>query len=157
MDKKQRQKIIRANTQKTDLPRRQYSLWIRHLDCGSCNACELELNALMNPIYDIGQYGIEFTTSPRHARLLAITGIFNRNLAEAARLTLEAMPIRRIITIGDCAKDGGDFRNSYAIAKIPAEIEKNIKMHVPGCPPEPMDILKALCALAGGSISDASF
>lgn len=146
MDKKQRRKVIQANTQKPDLPRRQYSLLIRHLDCGSCNACELELNALMNPIYDIGQYGIEFVASPRHARLLAITGIFNRNLAEAARLTLEAMPLRRMITIGDCAKDGGDFHDSYAITKRPVEIEENIIGHVPGCPPEPADILRGIFA-----------
>lgn len=146
MNKKQRQKVIGANTQKPNLPRKRYSLLIRHLDCGSCNACELELNALMNPIYDIGQYGIEFVASPRHARLLAITGIFSRNLAEAAHLTLEAMPVRRVITIGDCAKDGGDFYNSYAITRHLGEIEENIIGHVPGCPPEPADILRGIFA-----------
>lgn len=144
MDKKQRQKIIEANTQKPDSPQKRYSLLIRHLDCGSCNACELELNALTNPIYDIGQYGIEFVASPRHARLLAITGIFNRSLAEAARLTLEAMPVHKIITIGDCAKDGGDFKNSYAVVRRPKEIEENIIQHIPGCPPEPLDILNGI-------------
>jgi Ni,Fe-hydrogenase III small subunit len=148
MNKKKRQKIISENTQKADLPTRRHSVFIRHLDCGSCNGCELELTALTNPVYDIGQYGIDFTTSPRHAYLLAITGIFTRNLAEAAQITLDAMPMRQIITIGDCAKDGGDFQNSYAIAKRPDEIEKNIKMHVPGCPPDPIDILKALFDLA---------
>jgi len=152
MEKKQRQKIVQANTQKPNLPRRRYSLLIRHLDCGSCNACELELNALTNPIYDIGQYGIEFVASPRHAYLLAITGIFTRNLVAAAQLTLDAMPTRQIITIGDCAKDGGDFKNSYAIAKHPEEIEKNVKMHVPGCPPEPIDILEALRELASNNM-----
>ena len=75
---------------------------------------------------------------------MAITGIFNRNLAEAAHLTLEAMPVRRVITIGDCAKDGGDFSNSYAIIKRPGEIEENIIGHVPGCPPEPADILRGI-------------
>lgn len=146
MDKKQRQKIIEANTQSPNIPKKRCSLFIRHLDCGSCNACELELNALMNPIYDIGQYGIEFVTSPRHACLLAITGIFTRNLAEAAQLTLEAMPVRRIMTIGDCAKDGGDLKNSYAIVSRPLKIEENIIQHVSGCPPEPIDILNSILA-----------
>ncbi|MEW6029679.1 MAG: NADH-quinone oxidoreductase subunit B family protein [Chloroflexota bacterium] len=147
MDKKQRQKIIGTNTQKPHIPKKQYFLFIRHLDCGSCNACELELNTLMNPVYDIGQYGIEFVASPRHARLLAITGIFTRNLAEAAQLTLEAMLARRIMTIGDCAKDGGELKNSYAIVSRPKEIEENIIQHIPGCPPAPMDILNGILAI----------
>ena len=157
MNKKKRQKIIRENTLRPNLPLHRYSVFIRHLDCGSCNGCELELHALTNPVYDISQYGIDFTASPRHAYLLAITGIFTRNLIDAVQLTLDAMPTRQIITIGDCAKGGGDFRNSYAIAKRPEEVEKNIKIHIPGCPPEPIDILKALCELASGNILDVSF
>jgi len=148
MDKKQRQKIIEANTQKPHIPQRQRSLFIRHLDCGSCNACELELNALTNPVYDIQQYGVEFVTSPRHARLLAITGIFTRNLAEAAQLTLQAMPVRKIITIGDCAKDGGDFKTSYAMVNRPKEMEENIILHIPGCPPKPGEIIKRILEAA---------
>jgi Ni,Fe-hydrogenase III small subunit len=130
----------------------QRSVFIRHLDCGSCNGCELELNALSNPIYDIEQFGIRFESSPRHADILVMTGPFTRNLEEAARLTFEAMPEPRwIMTIGDCAKDGGIFRHSYAIIDRPMEIEEAIKAHVPGCPPTPADILKILAALTDQS------
>jgi Ni,Fe-hydrogenase III small subunit len=120
------------------------SLFIRHLDCGSCNGCEMELNALNNPVYDIGQYGIQFESSPRHADVLCMTGPYTRNLDEAARLTMDAMPEPCIITIGDCAQDGDVFRNSYAIQEKPKAIEEQIACHVPGCPPEPQDILEAL-------------
>ena len=131
-----------------ELIKRKRSLFIRHLDCGSCNGCELELNALTNSIYDIASYGIHFEASPRHADVLAMTGVFTRNLAEAARLTLEAMPTPQIIAVGDCAIDGGIFkdRKSYAIMEKPEEIKKAIinEIRVPGCPPEPGVILKAL-------------
>src|SRR5260370_24249079 len=49
------------------------SLWIRHLDCGSCNGCELELTALENPVYDAQRLGIEFKASPCHADVAAMT------------------------------------------------------------------------------------
>src|SRR2546430_2709599 len=84
------------------------SLWIRHLDCGSCNGCELELTALENPVYDAQHLGIEFKSSPRHADVVAMTGPFTRNLAEAAQLTVDAMPIPRIVLIGDCAINKGN-------------------------------------------------
>ena len=50
-----------------ELARRPRSVFLRHLDCGSCNGCELELVALSNPIYDSERYGIKFEASPRHA------------------------------------------------------------------------------------------
>src|SRR5947207_14077415 len=92
------------------------SLWIRHLDCGSCNGCEMELTALENPVYDAQHLGIEFKSSPRHADVAAMTGPFTRNLAEAAQLTVEAMPVTRIVLIGDCAINSCIYQGSYALA-----------------------------------------
>nr|HET6904307.1 hypothetical protein [Ktedonobacteraceae bacterium] len=51
-----------------------HSLHIRHVDAGSCNACESEIKLLLNPYYDVQRLGIFFTTSPRHADLLLVTG-----------------------------------------------------------------------------------
>lgn len=139
-----------------ELARRPRSVFLRHLDCGSCNGCELELVALSNPIYDSERYGIKFEASPRHADALVLTGPMTRNLVEAARLTLDAMPLpRRVVTIGDCTcdKDSANeknvFRDSYAITELPEEL-KNACMaggHVPGCPPTPEAILTALASL----------
>lgn len=121
------------------------SLFLRHLDCGSCNGCELELTALTNPIYDLEQYGIKFVSSPRHADVLMMTGVFTRNLATAAQLTLEAMPTPMVIRVGNCAvKDGDIFKETYAVTDLPPEIRKAIIADIPGCPPTPLDILKAL-------------
>ncbi len=46
----------------------------RLADAGSCNACELELNALGNPFYDLECFGLRFVVSPRHAGVLIVTG-----------------------------------------------------------------------------------
>jgi len=149
MDKKQRTlllKKLRAQREQhlKSLQPKPTSLFIRHLDCGSCNACELELNALSNPVFDSAQWGIHFEASPRHADVLVLTGPYVRSLDEAARLTLGAMPVPRIITVGDCAKDAGEFKNSYAVKPYPDEIRQAIIAHVPGCPPPPEKILEVI-------------
>jgi Ni,Fe-hydrogenase III small subunit len=120
-------------------------VFIRHLDCGSCNGCELELTALMNPVYDLEQYGIRFESSPRHAPdWIAMTGPYTRNLNGAACLTLAATPGARILAVGDCAIDGGLFRESYAVMERPAVIESAVVLTIAGCPPTPVEVLQVL-------------
>lgn len=130
------------------LEQRHRSVFLRHLDCGSCNGCELELNALSNPLYDSERFGIKFEASPRHADVLILTGIFTRNLAEAAELTFAAMPKPgRIILVGDCAIDGGIFLSSYAMAPRSKVLDEAVVGKVEGCPPAPPDILRAIGAI----------
>jgi Ni,Fe-hydrogenase III small subunit len=148
MNQKQRQQRIQASLTYPPVNNNKYALTIRHLDCGSCNACELELNALANPVYDIEKYGIRFEASPRHADILAMTGPYTRSLDEAARLTLAAMPVPRIVTIGDCANNEGPFKKSYAVIDRPEEIRRAIIGHIPGCPPSPLVLLEELLKLA---------
>ena len=148
MNAKARKKILQENIEWPRFNVKRRSLFIRHLDCGSCNACELELNALNNPVYDVAQYGIHFEASPRHADIVALTGILTRSLLRAALQTIETMPEARIITIGDCAHDSGVFRESYAITEdIPEPIKKAILAHVQGCPPSPTEIIEVLASL----------
>src|SRR3954469_26000928 len=90
------------------------SLHVRHLDSGSCNGCDWELNALLNPYYDLQRLGVDFVASPRHADLLLVTGVMTRNLAAAARATYEAMPKPRlVVAVGACAVGGGVFSHTY--------------------------------------------
>lgn len=75
-------------------------------------------------------------------------GLTGRYETTAADLTLSAMSEpRRIITIGDCAQNGGILHESYALTHRPADIEQAIIAHVPGCPPTPAEILCALAEL----------
>jgi Ni,Fe-hydrogenase III small subunit len=128
--------------------RKPRAMFLRHLDCGSCGACEFELQALNNPLYDIAQYGIQFVASPRHADTLVLLGPFTRNLAEAARQTFAAMSEpKRLITVGDCAANGGIYKGSDQIIPRPPELEAAIVVHILGCPPSPTEIRDTLLNL----------
>ncbi|CAA6603145.1 Formate hydrogenlyase subunit 7 [Rhodospirillaceae bacterium LM-1] len=123
------------------------SLVVRAVDAGSCNGCELEIHALCNPLYDIERFGIHFAASPRHADLLLVTGPVARNMAEALRRTYDATPAPKfVVAMGDCAIDGGCFKGGYATLDGVDKVVP-VDMRVPGCPPKPNDILKALLAL----------
>ena len=71
------------------------SLHIRHVDAGSCNGCESELQALNNPFYNLHRFGIFFTPSPRFADLLLVTGPVTYAMHEPLRRAYEAMPSPR--------------------------------------------------------------
>src|SRR5918911_2814195 len=92
------------------------SLAIRQVDAGSCNACELEIHALNNVLYDLEQLGLRFVASPRHADVLLVTGPVTQNMREALLRTYEATPDPKwVVALGDCALDGGLFSRSYGV------------------------------------------
>ena len=120
------------------------ALAIRHVDAGSCNGCELEINALNNPYYNLEGLGIKFVASPRHADLLLVTGPVSRNMETALRRTYEAVPEPRlVVAVGDCGCDGGIFGENYASRGRVANVLP-VDVAVPGCPPAPAAILQAI-------------
>ena len=134
----------------SDLPASfRQSLQIRHLACGSCNACDWEMTALGNSLYDHQHFGIDFVASPRHADLLMCTGPGATQLLEAGRETYEAMANPKwVMAVGDCAINGGVFKGAYASeAGIGGTLPVDFK--VPGCPPSPDDLIKALLEVMG--------
>ena len=121
-----------------------HSLHIREVDAGSCNGCEIEITGLTSPYYDLERFGLHFVASPRHADCLLVTGPVTRNMAEPLRLTYEATPDPKIvIAVGDCARDCGVFKGSYAVVGSVAEVIP-VDVIVSGCPPEPADILRGI-------------
>ena len=118
------------------------ALTVRHLDLGSCNAEEAELIALSNPFYDISRFGIEFTASPRHADVLAITGPVTRHLKIAMERTYNAMPNPKLVfAIGDGACSGSIYEKTYAcLGKVNQFLP--VDLYVPGDPPTPEEIIK---------------
>ena len=123
------------------------SLAIRAVDAGSCNGCELEMHALNNAFYDIERFGIRFVASPRHADVLTVTGPVTKNMREALLRTYDAMPDPKwVVAVGGCARDGGVFAGSYAVAGAVSDVIP-VDLHVDGCPPSPISLLKGLLAL----------
>lgn len=120
------------------------SLAIREVDAGSCNGCELEIQALNNPYYNIEGIGIKFVASPRHADLLLVTGPVSANMEEALKRTFDAVPDPKIvIAVGDCGACGGIFGKSYASRGAIADVIP-VNHSVKGCPPSPTAILQAI-------------
>jgi Ni,Fe-hydrogenase III small subunit len=123
------------------------SLAIREIDAGSCNGCELEIHALNNPVYDAERFGLKFVASPRHADVLLVTGPVTWNMREALERTYAAVPDPKwVVAAGDCAGNCGVFAGSYACAG-PVSAVIPVDLHIPGCPPPPIELLKGLLAL----------
>lgn len=123
------------------------SLSIRHVDAGSCNGCELEIHALNNAFYDLERFGLRFVASPRHADVLLVTGPVTKNMREALERTYAATPAPKwVVAVGNCALDGGCFAGSYAVVGGVSDVIP-VDLHIPGCPPPPIAILKGLLAL----------
>jgi Ni,Fe-hydrogenase III small subunit len=120
------------------------ALTIRHVDAGSCNGCELEINALNNPYYNLEGLGIRFVASPRHADMLLVTGPVSRHMETALRRTYDATPEPKlVVALGDCGCTGGLFGESYAsLGRVSNVIPVDVA--VPGCPPSPMAIMQGI-------------
>src|SRR6187397_2859855 len=123
------------------------SLSIREVDAGSCNGCELEIHALSNAFYDLERFGLRFVASPRHADVLMVTGPVTKNMREALERTYNATPGPKwVVAVGSCAADGGVFARSYAVEGGVKEVIP-VDLHIPGCPPSPVALLRGLLAL----------
>ena len=125
------------------------SLQLRHLDVGSCNGCDWEINTLLNPVYDLQRFGVDIVASPRHADGVLVTGPITRHLEPAFWATYEAVPDPKlVIAVGACACDAGFLAGSYAVSgsvdqRVPVDV------YIPGCPPRPDAILHGLLVAMG--------
>ncbi|MDP1712510.1 MAG: hypothetical protein Q8K86_08645 [Candidatus Nanopelagicaceae bacterium] len=130
------------------------ALTIREVDAGSCNGCELELNALGNLYYNLEGLGIKFVASPRHADMLLITGPISRNMSTALAMTHEAIPSPKlVVAVGDCAINGGIFGESYATIGGASKV-LSVDYEIPGCPPEPIVILQGILTAVRYKLED---
>lgn len=120
------------------------SVHVRHVDAGSDGADEWEIQALLNPVYDIHRLGIFLTASPRHADILLITGIGSAGMRAPLQRTREAMPDPVVvIAVGTDAASGGLFKSSYASSGGISDV-LDVDVWVPGSPASPFSILHGL-------------
>ena len=79
--------------------------------------------------------------------MLLVTGPVTKNMREALERTYDATPDPKwVVAVGDCAADGGIFAGSYAGVGGVSEVVP-VDLHIRGCPPSPIEILRGLLAL----------
>jgi Ni,Fe-hydrogenase III small subunit len=141
-------KQLRRDRLRAALPPRSgsRSLALRHVDAGSCNACEHELTAASGLDYDLQRFGLDIVASPRHADALLITGAVTRRMEGPLRDAYESMPEPRlVVALGDCALGRGVLADPAELA-VPLERLLDVDIRVPGCPPTPDAIAAAILA-----------
>jgi Ni,Fe-hydrogenase III small subunit len=142
--------VLQALTARLDATARARlgrSLSIREVDAGSCNGCELEVNAMAGVLYDMERFGLRIVASPKHADVLLVTGPVTRNMREALERVRACTPEPCwIVAAGDCAADGGVFKGSYGVVGGVSEVLP-VDLLIPGCPPSPLQLLEGLLSL----------
>jgi membrane-bound hydrogenase subunit mbhJ len=117
------------------------SLWVFHMNTGSCNGCDIEILATLIPRYDAERFGIKLVGTPRHADVLLVTGTVTEKIKDAVLRVYEQVPDPKLVmVIGSCGISKGVYQESYAMAG-PIDKYINVDVFVPGCPPRPEAII----------------
>jgi len=120
-----------------------FSLWPVHLTT-SCCGCEFA--AAWSPRFDNEQHGALPWIGSRQTNMILIEGTVSKKMACAVRVVWEQMPQPKFaIAMGACALDGGLFYNSYNVVMVQDILP--VDYYVPGCPPPPDAVARALIRL----------
>jgi len=114
-----------------------------------CSACDAEIGASGNAVFDIERFGVHVVASPRFADALLITGPVSKGMQEPLRRCYGAMADPKlVIAIGTCAITGGVHKNGYTEANGADSIIP-VDVYVPGCPPHPWSIIHGVLVAMG--------
>jgi Ni,Fe-hydrogenase III small subunit/formate hydrogenlyase subunit 6/NADH:ubiquinone oxidoreductase subunit I len=128
------------------------SIHIRHVDAGSDGGEEWEIQALVNPYYDIQRLGFFFTLSPRHADILLVTGAVTEAMRDPLRRAWETMPEPKAVVAAGTDACSGGFAAATGASAGGVDQVLPVDVYVPGSPPSPVALLHGLL-LATGRLS----
>lgn len=122
------------------------SPWIIHVNCNSCNGCDIEVLACLTPIYDAERFGVLNIGTPKQADIMVVTGAVNyKNVNVLINIYNQIPDPKVVIAVGACASTGGIFHGCYnVIGGVDQVIPVDI--YVPGCCPKPEAILDGIAA-----------
>ncbi|MDY6913109.1 MAG: NADH-quinone oxidoreductase subunit NuoB [Planctomycetota bacterium] len=125
------------------------SLWVYHVNTGACNNCDIEVLELLTPRYDIERFGMMLVGSPRHADVLAVTGVCTRQaMPRLQEVYMQTAKPCVVLAVGACACGQGIFTEAYHMGPTVDEAIKAVDpnaiiMYVPGCSPKPEAMIDA--------------
>ena len=126
------------------------SLWVYHVNTGACNNCDIEVLELLTPKYDVERFGLMLVGTPRHADVLAVTGVCTRQaMPRLQELYMQTPKPCVVLAIGSCALGQGIFTEAYHMGLPVDEAIKAVDpgaiiMYVPGCSPKPEAMIDAV-------------
>ncbi len=113
------------------------SVYVYRVDCGGCNACEIEIFASITPVFDVERFGIKVVPTPRHADILVYTGAVTRAMRVPALRAYDGAPDPKIVvSYGACGCTGGIFHDNYCVWGGTDKLFP-VDVYIPGCPPTP--------------------
>ena len=126
---------------------RTRSPWLIHFNAGACNACDIEVVAVLTPRYDVERFGALLKGSPRHADVMVTTGSVTRQVKDRLKRVYDQMPEPKfVVAIGSCAITGGVFQQCYNVMEGTDKVIP-VNAYIPGCPPKPEAILDGVVKL----------
>ncbi len=92
-------------------------------------------------------------TSEPDLNVLVVAGTVTKANAALVRSSYEALPEpRAVIAFGVCTISGGPYWDSYSVLPGIADLVP-VDLMVPGCPPQPEDVVAALNTLAAREVN----
>ncbi len=118
------------------------SLWVYHFQAGP-EKCDLCATTATRALAEAERAGIRPTASPRHADVILVTGPLGEQDRAALERLWEATPEpKRVVAAGACGRATGEKVDSERI--VPLDRMLPTDLVVPGCPPEPAEILSGI-------------
>jgi len=118
-------------------------------DTGSCNGCDIEVLATLDPKYGLQELNVKVVEHPEEANVLLVTGLVTRKTEpEIKKIYEKIREPKLVIAYGQCAVGMGVFYDSYnAVGAVDEVIPVNL--YIPGCPPSPRATLYGVAKALG--------
>ena len=124
------------------------SLWLFHINAGSCNGCDIEIVAATTPRYDAERLGCKLCGTPRQADIVVVSGpVTLQSRDRLIRTLAQVLEPYCVVSVGSCPCSGNVFKGSYAICG-PLEKYCHVDVSVAGCTPKPEAIVAGIAKAA---------